>query len=106
MPRPRRFRIVRDMPAATFFKPVGMPMKDAEMTVLTVEEFEALRLKDLLGMGQAEAAEKMGVSQPTFHRMLTEARKKVADALANGKAISIEGGRFVLNGRRRRMGRP
>jgi predicted DNA-binding protein (UPF0251 family) len=79
-------------PGTTYFKPAGIPVKDLDESILTVDESEALRLKDFLGMDQAEAAEKMGVSQPTFHRVILSARKKVADAIVNGKAIKIEGG--------------
>jgi len=71
-------------------------MRDLEETVLTVDEFEAIRLKDLEGLDQANAAEKMKISQPTFFRLLDSARKKIADALVNGKAIRIEGGEYKL----------
>jgi len=73
-----------------------MGIRGLEESVLTVEEFEAVRLKDLEEMDQEKAAKKMGVSQPTFHRMLVSGRKKIADALVNGKAIRIEGGIFKL----------
>lgn len=79
-------------PGTTHFKPAGAPVSGLEEIVLSVDEYEALRLKDLLGIGQAGAAEKMDVSQPTFHRTLINARKKVADAIVNGKAIRIQGG--------------
>ena len=58
---------------------------------MNIDEFEAIRLKDLEQLEQTKAAEKMQISQPTFHRVLDSARKKVADALINGKAIRIEG---------------
>ena len=64
--------------------------------VLKVEELESIRLKDLLGLTQEEAARRMGVSQPTFHRILQAARRKIASALVEGKALRIEGGDFVL----------
>jgi predicted DNA-binding protein (UPF0251 family) len=64
--------------------------------VLKVEELESIRLKDYLKMEQEEAAERMGVSQPTFNRILHEARRKIAEALVEGKAIRIEGGDYVL----------
>ncbi|MCD6387734.1 MAG: DUF134 domain-containing protein, partial [Methanophagales archaeon] len=59
-------------------------------------ELESIRLKDLLGLTQEEAARRMGVSQPTFHRILQAARRKIASALVEGKALRIEGGDFVL----------
>jgi predicted DNA-binding protein (UPF0251 family) len=63
---------------------------------LTVEEVEAVRLKDVEGLQQEECAERMHISRPTFHRVLGSARRKIADALINGKAIRIEGGNFAL----------
>ncbi|MGM0381701.1 MAG: DUF134 domain-containing protein [bacterium] len=61
---------------------------------LKLGEYEALRLKDHLGLSQKEAAEKMEVSQPTFHRILRAGRKKTAMALAEGKTLVIEGGDY------------
>ncbi len=63
--------------------------------VLTVEEYEALRLKDLMQMDQRDAASMMGISQATFHRLVSGARKKVADAIVMGKAIRIRGGSYI-----------
>ena len=63
---------------------------------MTVDEFEAVRLKDLLGMEQEEAAKKMNISQPTFHRLISSARKKIADALVSGKTIKVEGGAYKI----------
>jgi len=71
-------------------------MNTLEEVVLTVDEYEALRLKDVEGLDQAECAKKMEVSQPTFHRLISVARKKVADAIVHGKAIKIEGGNFRI----------
>jgi len=96
MPRPKLCRRVCVAPGVTYFKPAGIRMVDLEETVLTVDEFEAVRLKDLDGWEQETAARKMGISQPTFHRMISSARKKVADAIVNGKAIRIEGGVFEM----------
>ena len=92
MPRPIRCRRVRFRPEAAYFKPRGIPMKELEEVVLPVDEFEAVRLKDLEGLDQEECAGKMGISQPTFHRLVVSARKKIANAIINGKAIRIEGG--------------
>ncbi|MFC1755695.1 DUF134 domain-containing protein, partial [Thermoproteota archaeon] len=96
-PRPRHRRKVRCCPDVNFFKPAGIPKKDLEETTLTVEEYEAIRLKDLQGLGQEEAARKMGISQPTFHRLILSARKSIADAIVNGKAIKIEGGHYITS---------
>lgn len=63
---------------------------------MTVDELEAVRLVDLEGKEQTEAAEIMDVSQPTLHRTLKEARKKIADALVSGKALRIGGGEYIM----------
>ena len=63
---------------------------------MKVEELESIRLKDHLRLSQEEAAERMGISQPTFHRIVSEAHRKIAEAFVEGKAIRIEGGNYVL----------
>jgi len=98
MPRPRRRRRVRVRPDITRFRPEGVKESYLEESILTVDEFEAVRLKDLEGLDQEEAAKKMNISQPTFHRLITSARKKIADAIVKGKAIKIEGGVFRMVG--------
>ena len=94
MPRPRRRRLVGRMPRATYFKPAGVRLQQLNEVVLGVDEFEAIRLKDFEGLNQEEAATKMGISQPTFHRLVLAAREKTSDAIVNGKALKIEGGDF------------
>ena len=98
MPRPRRCRRVGFQPDVTYFKPAGIRMVELEEVILTVDEFEAVRLKDLEGLEQEECAKKMSISQPTFHRLVSSARKKIADAIVNGKAIKIEGGIYKMVG--------
>lgn len=108
MARPRLFRRVGFQPDVVYFKPAGVRMVDLVESAITVDEFEAIRLKDLEGMEQEECAKKMNISQPTFHRLVTEARKKIADAIVNGKAIKIKGGNFKMatpRGRGLGMGR-
>lgn len=85
------------MPGTTYFKPAGIPMRMLEDVHLTVDEVEALRLKEIEELDQETGAERMGISRPTFQRILASARKKMADAVLNGKAIKIEGGIFEIN---------
>ncbi|RJQ17052.1 DUF134 domain-containing protein [Candidatus Woesearchaeota archaeon] len=92
MVRPRLFRRIAFSPHITYFKPRGVPLRELEEVILPVDEFEAVRLKDLEGLEQEACARKMNISQPTFHRLVLSARKKIADAIVNGKAIKIEGG--------------
>ncbi|KYC46375.1 MAG: hypothetical protein APG12_01393 [Candidatus Methanofastidiosum methylothiophilum] len=96
MPRARKKRCIYLDTNARYFKPRGVPLEQLDIIRLTFEELEAIRLKDLLGLEQTEASEKMGVSQPTFHRILKEARNKVSDALVNSKAIEIFGGDYEM----------
>jgi predicted DNA-binding protein (UPF0251 family) len=105
MPRPLKCRRVAFIPGVTYFKPAGIPMRSLGEVQLSLEEAEALRLKDLEGMEQAPASERMNVSRPTFQRVLASARRKVADALLNGKAVRIAGGNFEMASYRFRCGR-
>ena len=96
MPRPPKCRRVAYLPEVTYFKPAGIPLRVLEEVVLSVEEAEALRLKDIEGLEQGEGAEKMNISRATFQRVLTSARQKIADAILNGKAVNIKGGNFEM----------
>ena len=96
MPRPRRCRRVWGEPHFSMFKPSGVPSHMLEEVILTVGEYEAIRLKDLENLEQAKAAEKMGISQPTFHRLLSSARRKISEAIVNGKSIKIHGGSYEV----------
>jgi predicted DNA-binding protein (UPF0251 family) len=96
MARPKKHRWVCCEPSVTFFKPRGIPLTELQEVCLTVEELEAVRLKDLEGLDQEPTAAKMGISQPTLHRTVVSAHRKIADALVNGKALRIEGGTYLV----------
>lgn len=96
MSRPPKCRRIAFLPEVTYFKPAGIPLRVLQEVRLSVEEAEAIRLKDLEGLGQEQCAEKMSISRPTFQRVLGSARQKMSDALLNGKAIRIEGGNFEM----------
>ena len=96
MSRPVKLRYVAGLPNANFFRPMGIPANLLQEVRLSLEEVEAIRLKDLEELEQEKCAERMHISRPTFHRVLESGRKKLADALVNGKAIQIEGGNFGL----------
>lgn len=97
--RPLKPKVVSKVPEVTFFKPRGIMLRDLEIEVLTVEELEAFRLVDHEGLEQEEAAKRMKISRKTLWRLLESARKKVAKALIDGKAIEIKGGAYVLGKR-------
>ena len=99
MVRPRKNRTVSFSPDVSYFKPRGIPLRELEEVCLTVDELEAIRLSDGLGLSQEEAGGRMEVSRATFGRIIQNARKLVADALVNGKAIRIEGGTYRFSGR-------
>lgn len=90
MPRPHKMRRIRGNPNSHYFKPAGIPKCDLQESILRKDEFEAVRLKDYEGLDQTDCAKKMDVSQSTFHRLILSARKKIADAIVNGKSIKIE----------------
>ncbi len=92
MPRPFCRRRVAGRPAASIFKPIGIPVSELEEVVMTLDEFEAIRLADLEGLYQERAAETMRVSRPTFSRIVESAHRKIADAFVHGKALRMEGG--------------
>ena len=96
MPRPSKCRRVEQLPGYTYFKPAGVPMSELTEVVLSVEELEAIRLRDLTDIEHEACAEKMSVSRPTFHRILASARQKIAQSLVNGEALRVEGGNFKL----------
>jgi len=98
MPRPPKFRRVAFLPEVSYFKPAGIPLRVLEEILVSIEEAEAIRLRDLEGLEQEECAKRMGVSRPTFQRVLESGRQKIADAVLHGKAIRIAGGNFEVSG--------
>jgi predicted DNA-binding protein (UPF0251 family) len=105
MPRPFCPRRIRFEPGVTYFKPAGIPAGVLDEVVVTLDELEALRLADLNGLYQEQAAEQMKISRPTFARIVEAARKKVAEALIHGKALRLEGGAVIIKGDRNMPGR-
>lgn len=100
--RPKKIRWVRCLPGERCFRPKCKKPGELEGVVLTLDEFEAIRLADLEGMPHAPAARFMNVSRSTFTRILAKAHMKVADGLVNIKAIRIEGGCYKFKGSNRR----
>ena len=91
MPRPLKKRNVTFSPRVTLFIPSGVPRCRMDSVSFGADEVEALRLTDMEGMYQDQAAEAMGVSRQTLGNILCGARKKVSEALTMGKAIRING---------------
>ena len=89
MVRPLKPRKVLLYPPVIYFKPRAVPLSILKEVELTLDELEALRFCDLENLEQERAAEKMKISQSTLQRILSSARKKIAEALIEGKAINI-----------------
>jgi len=92
MPRPSCCRRIQGLPISPTFGPTGRPAASCREIVLLLDEFEAMRLADLDGLYQEEAAKRMGVSRPTFGRILDSAHHKIAQVLVGGNRLRIEGG--------------
>lgn len=92
MARPQKPRTISDDVPASYFKPQGIPLVSLNEIVLTLDACEALRLVDVEGVDQQEAARRMNVSRSTLSRILAEARRTTATAITRGLALRIEGG--------------
>ena len=97
MARPVKCRKVDKLPEYTLFVPAGRRKCEIEEILIKVEEFEAMRLKDVEELNQEECAERMHISRQTFQNIIDSARKKIAIALIEGKAINISGGNYTRN---------
>ena len=96
MARPKKCRKVCRLPENNLFGPVGAECLMEAPVVLLVDEYEAVRLIDLEGMTQEECAEKMHIARTTVQAIYTNARRKFADLLVNGRRLLIEGGDYRL----------
>ena len=98
MPRPRKDRMVERPPVWKSFKPAGMGKRGGVPVLMSIDEYEAIRLADHEGLDHAEAAIEMDISRPTFTRIIEEARKKMADFLMGCRELRIEGGSIHFKG--------
>jgi uncharacterized protein len=96
MPRPCKIRRVVCGPQVMNFKPCGIPKDQLESIVLNVDELEAIRLADLEGLYQEQAAKIMNISRQTFGNIICNAHKKVAEFLLKSRFLTIEGGHVEL----------
>lgn len=97
MSRNQNKRTISCIPDFSVFKPKGIVDKNTEVINLNLDELEAIRLIDYQGLYHDVAAEKMNVSRATIGRIVETARKKISDALINGKILNIGGGKVHLN---------
>jgi uncharacterized protein len=96
MARPKCCRRVAEQPACKIFKPIGVPVTMLDEIILTMDEFEAIRLADFEGLYHEHGAGRMNVSRQTFGRIIEAARSKVARMLIEGLALRIEGGEVEM----------
>jgi predicted DNA-binding protein (UPF0251 family) len=95
MVRPRKRRHLSREPRPAVYKPSGVPLSNLRQVLLRADELEALRLADLEGLSQAEAAQLMGISRSTFQRTLEHAHRQAALALVEGQALCLEGSKMA-----------
>lgn len=94
--RPKKYRIIKQEPRINQFSPRGKPGRPDEVEI-SLDEFEAVRLTDYLGLKQVEAAKSMNISQQTISRILKKAHRVLADVLLNGKIIRIKRDSYTIN---------
>lgn len=113
MPRPRKCRKVCCLPQSNLFGPLHGAYNGTEAVLMSVDEYETIRLIDYESMSQEECADSMDVARTTIQGIYSSARKKIATSIVEGKTIKIEGGDYRLfdedermrgNGRCRRHG--
>ncbi len=95
MARPRKRRRVCCIPERKVFGPLGVPIDKDNIILVTVEEYEVIRLIDLVGLTQEECASRMNVARTSIQRLYFDVRKKMAEAFINGKILKIEGGNYT-----------
>lgn len=96
MPRPKKWRKVCCMPRNTQFAPVGVSFVPDKAVVMTVDEYEAIRLIDHKGFTQEECAGYMKIARTTVQQIYNSARKKLSVSLVEGKPLLINGGKYQL----------
>lgn len=95
MPRPRKWRKVCCMPESNLFGPLNGKIQENHL-IMSVDEYETIRLIDLENLNQEECAERMNVARATVQKIYTDARLKLAQSLVNGYILKIEGGDYKL----------
>ncbi|MDD5944942.1 MAG: DUF134 domain-containing protein [Clostridia bacterium] len=95
MPRPCKRRRICSMPKNCGLLP-SVTDEKTEAVIMTVDEYETIRLIDLENMSQEECSVSMGVARTTAQAIYNSARKKLADCLVNGRELIVRGGDYVL----------
>ncbi len=96
MARPRKWRKVCSLPDNNRFGPLDTVLDLDEFITMAIDEYETIRLIDLEGLTQEECSGKMHIARTTVQRIYSDARKKIAESLIDGKILLIEGGDYKL----------
>ena len=96
MARPRKWRKVCCLPRSDQFGPLNDAIDSKNVVIMSIEEYETIRLIDLDGFTQEQCAEQMAIARTTVQGMYNSARKKMAELVVNGKGLRIEGGDYRL----------
>lgn len=96
MPRPRKWRKVCDLPQSDQFGPLNTTINQEHFVIMTVDEYETIRLIDLEDFTQEQCSKQMNIARTTVQSIYNAARKKLAESLVNGKVLRIEGGDYQL----------
>ena len=96
MPRPCKRRRICGLPSCRHFGPKDISTADVQPIIMTLDEFETIRLIDLEGLKQEECAEQMKIARTTAQAVYNSARSKLAECLINGKELTIAGGNYEL----------
>lgn len=96
MARPKKWRNVCRLPGNSHYGPLDEAPQDSEVIIMTVEEYETIRLIDYMDMIQEECAERMDVARTTVQSIYSRARKKIAESMVEGLPLIIEGGRYKV----------
>lgn len=100
MPRPKKQKLICELPTCSTFAPCGNARTDNEMVLMSLEEYETIRLIDYNNMDQAHCAEEMGVARSTVQRLYMDARRKIAGCIVEGRMLKIHGGDYTLCAKR------
>ncbi|MFA5449770.1 MAG: DUF134 domain-containing protein [Clostridia bacterium] len=95
MARPKKWRKVCSLPKTNRFGPLN-GADSGRLVVMSIDEYETIRLIDVEAMTQEECSVRMNVARTTVQGIYDQARKKIADSLVNGKMLIIEGGEYQL----------
>ena len=96
MPRPRKWRKVCCLPESSQYGPLNGTAESTPDVVMSVDEYEAIRLIDLENFTQEECADQMNIARTTVQRIYADARRKIAESLVHGRVLKIEGGEYQL----------